>query len=178
VQQHTYGPTAKALHWLTMVLLTVQYAIGWLMPGVKQGVTPGTLMNLHISIGVVILALVLVRFLWRLFHQVPPEPSLTRWQNQASTVLHLTLYALIIVTTLTGWIYASMRGWTLSIFGIVPLPALVAEGSTFGRAIGELHQILIWVLLVAIVLHVVAALIHLVVYRDRVMQRMLPRLAD
>jgi cytochrome b561 len=66
----------------------------------------------------------------------------------------------------------------LSIFGIVPLPALVAEGSTFGRAIGELHQILIWVLLVAIVLHVVAALIHLVVYRDRVMQRMLPRLAD
>jgi cytochrome b561 len=178
VQQHAYGPTAKALHWLTMALLTVQYAIGWIMPGVKPGMTPGTLMNLHISIGVVILALVLARYLWRLFHHVPPEPSLTRWQNLGSSAVHLALYALIVVTTLTGWVYASMRGWPLSIFGVVPLPALVAEGSTFGRTIGELHQILIWVLLTAIGLHVGAALIHLVVYRDRVMQRMLPGLAD
>jgi len=178
VQQHAYGPTAKALHWLTMALLTVQYAIGWIMPGVKRGATPDSLMNLHISIGVVILALVLGRFLWRLFHHVPPERSLTRWQNLGSTALHLTLYGLIIVTTLTGWVYASMRGWNLSFFGLVPLPALVAEGSAIGRNIGELHQILIWVLLAGIGLHVGAAVLHLLVYRDRVMQRMLPGLAD
>jgi cytochrome b561 len=120
----------------------------------------------------------LARLLWRLLHHVPPEPGLTRWQNLSATFLHLALYALIIVTTLTGWFYASMRGWILSIFGVIPLPALVAEGSRFGRVVGELHQILIWVLLVAILLHVAAALIHLVVYRDRVMQRMLPGLAD
>jgi cytochrome b561 len=178
VQQHAYGPMAKTFHWLTMALLIVQYAIGWIMPGVKRGMTPDSLMNLHISIGAVILALVLARFLWRLFHHVPPEPGLTRWQNLGATFLHLALYALIIVTTLTGWFYASMRGWTLSIFGVVPLPALVAEGSRFGRVVGELHQVLIWVLLVAILLHVAAALAHLVVYRDRVMQRMLPGLAD
>ncbi len=178
MQQHAYGPTAKALHWLTMALLTVQYAIGWIMPGVKRGMTPDSLMNLHISIGVVILALVLARFLWRLFHPVPPEPGLTRWQNQGSTALHLALYALVIVTTLSGWVYASMRGWSLSLFGLVPLPALVAEGSAIGRTIGELHQILIWVLLAAIGQHVAAALLHLLVYRDRVMQRMLPGQAD
>jgi cytochrome b561 len=178
VQQHAYGPTAKVLHWLTMALLTVQYAIGWIMPGVKRGATPDTLMNLHISVGVVILALALARFLWRLFHHVLPEPGLTRWQNLGATFLHLALYALIIVTTLSGWVYASMRGWPLSIFGSIPLPPLVAEGSTFGRTVGELHQILIWVLLIAIALHVGAAMVHLMIYRDRVMQRMLPGLAD
>jgi cytochrome b561 len=178
MRQPAYGPTAKLLHWLTMALLTVQYVIGWIMPGVRRGMSPDSLMNFHISLGTVILVLVLARFLWRLFHHVPPEPGLSRWQHLGSTVLHLGLYALIVVTTLTGWVYASMRGWTLSIFGIVPLPPLVAENSTFGRAIGELHQILIWVLLAAIVLHVAAALVHLLVYRDRVMQRMLPGLVD
>jgi len=178
MQERGYGPTAKVLHWLTMALLVVQYTIGWIMPGIRPGMTPGSLMNLHISFGAVILALVLVRFLWHLARPVPPESSLPRWQRLSSTALHLSLYALIIVTTLTGWVFASMRGWSISVFGVIPLPALVAEGSTFGRTIGELHQILIWVLLAAIGAHVLAALVHLVVYRDRVVQRMLPRLAD
>jgi cytochrome b561 len=178
MQERGYGTTAKTLHWLTMALLAVQYALGWVMPGVKRGMTPDSLMNLHISVGAVILALVLARFLWHLLHPVPPEPSLPRWQRLSSTALHLSLYALIVVTTLTGWVYASMRGWSISVFGIVPLPALVAEGSSYGSTIGALHQILIWVLLAAIGSHVLAALVHLVVYRDRVVQRMLPRLAD
>jgi cytochrome b561 len=178
MQERGYGPAAKTLHWLTMVLLLVQYALGWIMPGVKPGMTPDSLMSLHISVGAVILALVLARFLWHVLRPVPPDPSLPRWQRLSSTALHLSLYALIVVTALTGWDYASMRGWSISVFGTVALPALVAEGSTYGRTVGELHQILIWVLLAAIGLHVLAALVHLVVYRDRIVQRMLPRLAD
>jgi cytochrome b561 len=177
VPEPVYGPTAKILHWLTMALLVVQYAVGWIMPGVKRGMMPESLMNLHISIGAVILTLVLARFLWRLFHHVPHDPNLLRWQKLTSTSLHLLLYALVVVTALTGWVYASARGWSIAIFGIIPVPSLVAEGSTFGRSVGELHQILIWVLLAAIVMHVLAALVHVIIYRDRVMQRMLPRLA-
>ena len=69
-----------------------------------------------------------------------------------------------------------MRGWTVTVFGILSLPALVAQGSGIGRTIGELHSILTWVLLGTVGLHVAAALAHLVFWRDRVMQRMLPRL--
>jgi cytochrome b561 len=178
VQEPGYGAVAKAFHWLIVALLIVQYALGWIMPGVKQGMTPDSLMNLHMSIGALILALILVRLLWRLSHPVPPEPTLPRWQYLGSTALHLSLYGLVIVTTLTGWVYASARGWSILVFGTIPLPALVAEGSRYGRAIGELHQVMIWILLVAIGLHVAAALVHAFIYRDRVMQRMLPGLAD
>jgi cytochrome b561 len=178
MQEHGYGAVAKAFHWLMLALLIVQYALGWIMPGVKQGMTPDSLMNLHMSIGALILAAILVRFLWRLSHPVPPEPALPRWQHLGSTALHLSLYGLVIITTLTGWVYASMRGWSILVFGTIPLPALVAEGSRYGRAIGELHQVMIWILLVAIGLHVAAALVHAFIYRDRVMQRMLPGLAD
>jgi cytochrome b561 len=178
VQEHGYSPVAKAFHWLMVALLLVQYALGWIMPGVKRGMTPDSLMNLHMSIGALILALIVVRLLWRLSHPVPPEPTLARWQNLGSSALHLSLYGLVVITTLTGWVYASMRGWSIVVFGTIPLPALVAEGSRYGRAIGELHQVVIWVLLAAIGLHIGAALVHAFVYRDRVMQRMLPGVAD
>ena len=170
-----YGPTAKILHWLTATLLAVQYLIGWLMPDIKRDMTPGTMMDLHISFGLVILFLVVMRFLWRLSHRVPPEETLPAWQRVSSEGLHLLLYALVVVTTLTGWTFASMRGWTISVFGILPLPRLVAEGSALGSTIGELHATLVWVLLAAIGLHLTAAFVHLFVYRDRIMQRMLPR---
>jgi cytochrome b561 len=178
VQEPGYGAVAKAFHWLIVAFLIVQYGLGWIMPGVKQGMTPDSLMNLHMSIGALILALILVRLLWRLSHPVPPEPTLLCWQYLGSTALHLSLYGLVIVTTLTGWVYASARGWSILVFGTIPLPALLAEGSRYGRAIGELHQVMIWILLVAIGLHVAAALVHAFIYRDRVMQRMLPGLAD
>jgi cytochrome b561 len=172
--QDNYGPVAKALHWLVVALLTAQYTIGWLMPDIRPGMTPGASMNLHISIGVVVLTVILFRLAWRLTHRVPPEPTLPRWQRIASEGVHGLLYVLVLATTLAGWIYASMRGWSLSLFSALPLPAIVAKGSPFGRVVGEWHSGLTTVLLIVVGAHVLAALVHLLIYRDRVMQRMLP----
>ena len=170
-----YDAFAKALHWIVAAILIVQFAIGWLMPGVKRGMQPGFPMHAHISIGIVVLALILVRLAWRLTHPVPPEPQLPKWQRLASEAVHWLLYLLVFVTTLSGWFYASARGWTLTFFGLFPLPALVAQGSPTGRAIGEMHEGIVWVLFAVIAAHVIAALVHAAVYRDRVMQRMYPR---
>ena len=101
--------------------------------------------------------------------------SLPAWQRISAESLHWLLYGLVFATTLSGWFYASMRGWSITAFGVLPLPALVAEGSPLGHRLGELHSDwMIWLLLAAIGLHAAAALLHFFVYRDRVMQRMLP----
>ncbi len=176
IDEPEYGAAAKGFHWLTALLLTVQFALGWIMPNIGRGAQPESLMNLHLSIGVLILAAALARVAWRLVNGVPaPEASLPAWQERMAHWLHTLLYVLIFAMVLTGWSYASMRGWTVTIFGLASLPALVAQGSAIGRAVGELHSILTWVLLGAIGLHVAAALAHLLLWRDRVMQRMLPR---
>src|SRR5206468_3162483 len=107
-----YGAVAKVLHWLIAGILVGQFALGWLMPTVRRGMEPGVAMQTHISIGIVVLALIVVRLAWRLSHAVPPEPELPRWQRNASVVVHWLLYALVFVTTLSGWFYASARGWT------------------------------------------------------------------
>ena len=171
--RYAYGNFAKLLHWLIAVILVVQFALGWLMPDIRRGMEPGVAMHMHISIGIVVLALIVVRLLWRLTHPVAPAPELPRWQSVASEAVHWLLYLLVFVTTLSGWFFASARGWSLAFFGLFPLPALVAQGSAVGRAIGGIHESIVWVLLAVVAIHLAAALLHVFVYRDRVMQRML-----
>jgi cytochrome b561 len=169
-----YGTTAKVLHWLIVALLAVQYLIGWLMPDLHRGMKPGAPMTFHISFGMTILVLIVLRLAWRLTHPVAPESSLPPWQRLSSEVVHWALYALVLATTVTGWLFASFRGWSLSFFYLTPLPMLASDNAAAGKAIDGLHQAMEWSLLVMIGLHVASALAHIFVYRDRIMQRMLP----
>jgi len=171
-----YGATAKVLHWLVVGLLAVQYPIGWLMPDIHRGMSPGAGMTWHISIGTVILTLIVVRFVWRLAHPVAPESSLRPYQRVASEAAHWLLYLLVLATTLSGWFCASARGWTISWFFLAPLPMLTAQNSPLGQAIGRWHANLGWAFLILVGVHVATAFLHLFYYRDRVMQRMLPHI--
>ncbi len=169
-----YGTTAKVLHWLIVALLIVQYLVGWLMPDIHRGMQPGVAMTMHLSCGLSIFVLIVLRFVWRLTHPVAPESSLPPWQRLSSELVHWVLYVLVLATTVSGWLFASFRGWTVTYFYLFPFPMLASDNQAAGRAIDGLHQAAEWTLLVFIGLHVVAAFAHLFVYRDRVMQRMLP----
>jgi cytochrome b561 len=169
-----YGTTAKVLHWLVVALLLVQYPIGWLMPDIHRGKKPGVGMTLHISFGFVILILIVLRLAWRLAHPVAPENSLPAWQRLSAEGVHWLLYLLVLATTVTGWLFASFRGWGVSFFFLVPMPMLAPENAATGKMIDGLHQAMEWSLLAVIGIHVAAALAHIFIYRDRIMQRMLP----
>ena len=169
-----YRTTAKVLHWLIVALLVVQYLIGWLMPDIHRGQKPGAAMTFHVSVGLTILVLIVLRFAWRLTHPVAPENSLPPWQRLSSEAVHWLLYVLVLATTVTGWLFASFRGWSMSFFFLAPMPMLASDNAAAGKTIDGLHQVAEWALLVVIGIHVAAALAHVFVYRDRIMQRMLP----
>ena len=171
-----YGTTAKVFHWLIVALLLVQYLIGWFMPDIHRGMKPGDAMTWHISIGFAILILIVLRLVWRLTHPVAPESSLAPWQRVSSEAMHWLLYVLVLATTITGWLFASFRGWSISFFFVMPMPMLSAGNPAAGKMIDGWHQAMEWSLLVLVGLHVLAAWTHLFVHRDRVMHRMLPGL--
>src|SRR6266704_2775969 len=168
-----YDTTAKFFHWLIMALLVVQYSIGWLMPDIHRGQQPGAGMTFHVSFGIVILILIVLRLAWRLTHPVAPESSLPPWQRLSSEAVHWLLYALVLGTTVTGWLSASFRGWSISLFYLVPLPMLASENESAAEVLDSWHQAMGWALLVVIGIHVGAALAHIFIFRDRIMQRML-----
>jgi cytochrome b561 len=169
-----YGSTAKVFHWLIVALLIVQYLIGWLMPDIHRGDTPGGPMTFHVSVGLVILVFIVLRFVWRLLHPVAPESSLPPWKRLTSEAMHWMLYVLVLAATITGWLFASFRGWSPSFFYLAPLPMLASDNAAAGKFIDGWHQAMEWTLLVFIGVHVAAAMAHLFIYRDRIMQRMLP----
>ena len=169
-----YDATAKVLHWLVVALLLAQYLIGWLMPDIHRGMKPGDAMTYHISVGIVILLLIVARLAWRITHPVAPESSLPPWQRLSSEAVHWLLYLLVLATTISGWLFASFRGWSISFFFLTPLPMLSGENPAAIRVINHWHQKFEWALLILIGLHVAAALVHIFVYRNRVMHRMLP----
>jgi cytochrome b561 len=172
-KQVHYGAIARAFHWVIVALLAAQYLVGWLMPDVHGG-PPGNPMIWHISTGSLILMLIIARLIWRLTHPVAPDSSLAPWQRLASGTVHWMLYVLVLLATLSGWLFASARGWAISWFFVLPMPMLTGGDRALVRAIDGWHQIFEWALLIAIGVHVAAAFVHLLYYRDGVMQRMLP----
>ncbi len=168
-----YDGLARSLHWLTVALIAAQFAIAWTMPDIHRGTQPTGLIAWHLGVGTAILAVALARLGRRLVHGAPAAPATLSPTLQAvSRFTHGALYALLVVLPLLGWANASSRGWPVSLFGILPLPALAHKGSTLGHALGDIHRIAAWVLLGIIALHVLGALYHLLIVRDRTVQRM------
>jgi cytochrome b561 len=169
-----YGTTAKLLHWLVLALLAIQYMIGWLMPDVHRG-PAGTPMIFHMSFGILILALIIVRLIWRITHLVPQESSLPLWQRVFAEGVHWLLYVLVLLTAISGWLIASSKPLHISWFYLLPLP-LLPVSNTLAKGLGQWHGNLEVALIILIGCHVAAGLMHLVYYRDRIMHRMLPQI--
>ena len=169
-----YDGIARSLHWLTVALIVAQFAIAWTMPDIHRGTKPLGLIAWHLSVGMAILAVVLIRAGWRLSHRAPPPPAtLSPLLTTVSRLTHFALYALLIVLPLLGWANASARGWSVGLFGVLPLPPLMSTGSALGHQMGDVHQLAAWALLGLIGLHVLGALYHQFVVRDRTVSRML-----
>lgn len=170
-----YTTTAKALHWLIVLLLIIQFAVAWTMPHIGRDTRPETLINLHFSVGVLVLAVAFVRLGWRVTHpEPPPESGIPPWQTMTARIVHWLLYVLLFVVPILGWINASWRGFPIVMFGL-ELPKLVDTRAAGWAWTGDLHALLAnYAILILVGLHVAAALYHRLVRRDRVLQRMLP----
>jgi cytochrome b561 len=170
-----YGGVAKSLHWLIVALVAIQFVVSWLMPEIGRNTRPSTLINLHFSLGVLILVVMLVRFILRLSEPVrvsmPDSPIWERWTAEA---LHRLFYFLLLVGPFLGWASASAHELPVNVFGFFTLPDIAAPHARWALTAGDVHKVGMWTLLALIGLHVAAALYHYFVRHDAVLQRMLP----
>jgi cytochrome b561 len=171
-----YNSTAKALHWLILAFLTAQFAFAWTMPDIGRNVPDSRLIDLHVWFGVTILFVAVIRLAWRLTHAEPePEEGLPPWQTASARVLHWALYALLFAVPILGWMNASWRGMSVSLFGLIGLPKLLPTRAGPWALTGDIHALLAtYVLLPLVGLHVAAALYHHFIRKDGVLHRMLP----
>jgi len=170
-----YGLTAKSLHWLIVAVVAGQFFVSWLMPDIGRNTRPGALINLHFSLGVLIVGIMAVRFIDRLYEPVPVSmPDSPRWERRMAQGLHRLFYLLLLVGPFLGWASASAHDLPVNVFGLFTLPPIAAPKARWALTAGDIHKVGMWTLLALIGVHVAAALYHHFVRHDRVLQRMLP----
>lgn len=176
-----YRPLARALHWLTVLLLALQVPVGMVMAwrgnvlNVWDTAT-NTMYSGHKLAGIVILLVVAWRLAYRFTRGAPPdEPTIEPWQRLASHATHWMLYLLLLCVPVAGWIGVSLFP-ALDVFGWFRLPALAAPDKAAAQTVLAIHGWLALLLVAVAGMHVAAALFHHLVRRDGVLARMLPGL--
>jgi cytochrome b561 len=175
-----YTKVAVSLHWL-IALIVIGNLIGGLTIDVfLDNADPAmvawgrTIMGIHKAMGLLVIALTLVRIGWRLANPPPPPPAhMTPLERRLAGLVHLAFYILLLALPLTGWALVSTGKvpGPVSIFGVFGVPPLPLPASMHGTA-GEGHELLGWVMVATLVLHVLAAVKHQWFDRDNLLARM------
>ena len=168
-----YTTVAVVLHWIVALVVIGQFALGWLMQEIPKS-PPGqraAVFNVHKSIGLTILALMLVRLAWRVTHPPPALPPMPRWQARTALANHRFLYALLIVMALAGYLGSAFSGYPVRFFGIV-LPSWAAKNEAMKDLMSNVHLACAWLLAAAVLLHLAAVAKHALLDHDGVLARM------
>lgn len=169
-----YDRFALVLHWISAVLLVFMTGLGWYMMEIEH--TPGAqpYFVLHKSLGLIVLALVLMRLGWRRSHPVPQLPTqMPAWQLRAAQLVQVGLYLCMLALPLAGIAGAIHSKSGLVFFGY-SLPRLAAANHDMAETYYDIHGALVWLLVALVCTHVAGALKHRFIDRDGVFERMVP----
>jgi cytochrome b561 len=173
MQRH--DTTTQALHWLIALLVIATYAIGLYREALPKGDFRTALLGLHMSVGLVVLGLTVVRLAWRLaapkLAPVPMPPMMTL----ASRAVHGLLYLMLVALPVVGLVAAWAKGRVVGLFGL-PLPSPIALNTGLAKLLEESHEVMAHGFMLLVGLHAAAAIYHHVVMKDATLARMLPTL--
>jgi cytochrome b561 len=164
-----YGAVAIAIHWLTALAIFGLLASGLVAANTGDAAQEIALLRGHAVMGVLVLVLTLMRILWWwLIDRLPAEMPGPVWQQRAARVVHGLLYVVILVMAVSGLAMIALSGAGNILFGgaAPPLPDFWTYPPRFGHAVAAR------LMLVLLVGHIGAALLHQFVLRDRLLARM------
>jgi cytochrome b561 len=167
----SFSALSRVLHWTMAVLILVMLFIGIGM--VTTSSRYQTLVSIHRPLGAAILLLVALRLVNRLLTAQPPLPQGMPWHLRvAAHASHVALYALMFAVPLAGWSMLSAGGYPVELFGPLRLPPIAPHNMQLYAALRHAHTILALLLFATFLLHLGAALMHALIYRDGVFASM------
>lgn len=177
-----WGSVSKALHWSSAALIFAMLGLGLTMVHGNLGAGPKfEAYQLHKSSGFLVLAVMLLRALWRIANSPPaPAAGIRPWEGRLALALHRGFYVLIAAMITSGWLMISASPLPLPAHlpGGIIVPNLTGPNALLEARTKFVHEVVSKLLIAAILLHVAAALKHHFADKDAVLLRMLPFLPD
>ena len=174
--ERKYSIPARSLHWIMAAGFGFMWLCGFTMQNIVQDDSPlqDFLIDLHISVGVTMLVLLVSRIVVRLAWRPPAlPPSIHGWERALAPLAHAVLYVLPAVVITLGWVETNIGGNTVQWFGVELPQVFPARADESGEELfAKLHMILAYLLLAIAALHVAAALKHRWIDGHDVIRRM------
>jgi cytochrome b561 len=174
-----YGTVSRLIHWVMAVMILVMIPVGMIM--IQEGLERSTqdrLFILHKNMGTLLLALIVVRIVWRLINPPPALPShMPPAMRLASRSVHLGLYVAIAVMAASGYARVRMGGFPIEALDAVGIGTFLPQDDDLAERAKAVHATAKWVFIGLIGVHVAAAAYHTVVRQDGIMSRMWPPVA-
>ncbi len=169
----SYGIVARAFHWLLFLMFGFMIVAGNLLADMPKGMEKIEAAGVHKSLGLLVLASVLLRLVWRLINVTPKDPEGTpAIQSLIAHVMHWLLYVLMFAQPLVGILMSQAAGYPVSFFGLYELPALLDKDPSLAELFHGAHGIVWILLLLVVIVHAGGALYHHFVMKDDVLRRM------
>jgi cytochrome b561 len=175
-----YGSVAGFAHWATALFVALAWPLGMFRDYFPRGAALNADLFVHMSLGLGVILLVVLRLVWRALDPPPPAIRASRyepWLGYAAQAGHLLLYVLLIATPILGIVLQFARGQALPVFGLFAIPSPWTMDRAFFRQMIEVHQLAGDALVIVAIGHAAAALFHHWALGDRTLARMLPGLA-
>lgn len=175
--QTEYGYASIFFHWLTAFSIFALFALGYYMVDLTYYHTwYKTAPALHKSIGILLFILMVLRLFWRT-KQVTPDhlTSHSNFERKAGKLIHSTLYALIFMVMLSGYLISTADGRGIEVFELFVIPGFGSFFENQEDLAGLVHKWLAYGLIALALLHTLAALKHHFIDKDNTLNRMIGR---
>lgn len=170
------GPTIL-LHWVIAVLVILLFFVAiWMVELDYYDPWYHRAPWWHKSIGIFVMALLALRWLWQSFHDKSVSLlAAGSWEEKLSSLVHHLLNFLVVLIGVSGYFIVTAKGQSLVVFDWFSIPALLQDIANLEDWAGEVHYYLAYGLMGLVVVHILAALKHHFVDKDAVLLRMLGR---
>ena len=166
-----YGLISKLLHWISAVLLFIQIPLGFYLVDLDFGLERLTIENIHVTMGLSIFYLVILRLLYKTFNPTPRlEPSVFKGQKFLAKLNHVMLYVTILSITISGILKKLFNGETLT---IIFKKIKIQDNFELGELFYDIHVISNYVLIVLIIIHILAVITHKLFFNDNLLKKIL-----
>lgn len=167
-----YGLVSRALHWSMAIAIFAVFALGvWMVELTYYSPYYNSAPFLHKSVGVLLFATLIVRFVWRVANPKPDASELSEAERMAAHLVHWGFYPLLAFVMISGYLISSTDGRPIDVFGLFSLPSVI-EDKAIGDAAGVVHWVSAYAAIAIAVVHTAGALKHHFIDGNRVLRRM------
>ena len=158
------------MHWISAILLFIQIPLGFYLVDLDFGPERLTVEDIHVTVGLSIFYLVILRLLYKIFNPTPElEPSVFKGQKFLAKLNHVMLYVTILSITISGILKKLFNGETLT---IIFKKIKIQDNFELGELFYDIHVISNYVLIVLIIIHILAVITHKLFFNDNLLKRM------